>query len=146
MKIEMRKYMKYGKRVLFRGNGYRLIEDMPDEGDLVNVVPQHSYERYHTLLERKRKGVITDAGNEELNALPLKIKIDESLPGNRIRFINSRYDTLFEVGDLEDVTVNGKQKKVFYIDDYHFGFVNGPFYHICEFAELCERNGITVTP
>lgn len=32
-----------------------------------------------------------------------------------------------------------------YIDDYHLE-VGTNLYHICEFAELCERNGHTVEP
>lgn len=32
-----------------------------------------------------------------------------------------------------------------YIDDYHLE-VGTNLYHICEFAELCEKNGHTVEP
>ena len=67
-------------------------------------------------------------------------------PANKIRFITPDYTTKFEVMDLGRVKVNGKVQKVYYIDDYHFGFVGGLAYHICQYAEVCERSDIEVKP
>ena len=47
-----------------------------------------------------------------------------------IRFINSNYDTLFRIP---------------YLDDYHT-MVGDTVFHICEFAEMVERQGGSVRP
>ena len=67
-----------------------------------------------------------------------------------IRFINSHYKVLFRIPDGESITVtdrNGKPESYLcrYIDDYHTQ-IGSDVFHICEFAELCERNGHTVEP
>ena len=54
--------------------------------------------------------------------------------------------SIFEADDLSMVLVDGKPKRVYYHDEYHFGFVDGLAYHICQFAEICERSGIEVKP
>ena len=60
-----------------------------------------------------------------------------------IRFINSRYDELFRIpeGGTIQVTFPDRQfiEKCWYIDDYHTKIGN-TVYHICEYAELLERN------
>lgn len=74
-----------------------------------------------------------------------------------IRFINSNYKTLFTIpdGDTIQITLeNGEQytRICRYIDDYHFQTINGfeekyvNMFHICQFAELMERNGNTIIP
>lgn len=74
-----------------------------------------------------------------------------------IRFINSNYKTLFTIpdGDTIQITLdNGEQYTRFcrYVDDYHFQTINGfeekyvNEFHICQFAEIMERNGNTVIP
>ena len=45
---------------------------------------------------------------------------------------------IFKDGSMSD-------RKCTYIDDYHTKIGYNVF-HICEFAELCERNGHTVEP
>jgi len=37
-------------------------------------------------------------------------------------------------------------QRVIYLDSHHFQFWGGFCYHICEFAELCEKNGNIVEP
>lgn len=67
-----------------------------------------------------------------------------------IRFIDSEYHTLFTIQDGKSIVItrfNG-EKMVFpckYIDDYHVCIGNSA-YHICEFAEMQERNGNTYVP
>lgn len=70
-----------------------------------------------------------------------------------VRFIDSFYNTLFTIPDGEKIRVTYKdgttdEKVCRYIDDYHMevSFGNCNLFHICEFAELMERNGIKVEP
>ena len=67
-----------------------------------------------------------------------------------IRFIDSRYNELFRIKDGESITVkfsdgSMSDRKCTYIDDYHTKIGYNVF-HICEFAELMERNGSTYRP
>ena len=67
-----------------------------------------------------------------------------------IRFIDSRYHELFRVADGEMITVTnvtGKKSEYVcrYIDEYHME-VGSNLYHICQFAEIMERNGSAYAP
>lgn len=67
-----------------------------------------------------------------------------------IRFINSRYDELFRIADGEKITIKDamgeKSERVCrYIDEYHTE-VGSSLFHICQFAELMERNGLDYAP
>ncbi len=67
-----------------------------------------------------------------------------------IRFINSRYDELFRIEDGEKIKIRysdgGEQERVCrYIDETHTE-VGSNLYHICQFAEIMERNGSEYTP
>ena len=67
-----------------------------------------------------------------------------------IRFINSHYKELFRIPDGGKIKIHlawneDHVRTCRYIDDYHLE-VGTNLYHICEFAELCERNGHTVEP
>ena len=67
-----------------------------------------------------------------------------------IRFIDSHYNELFRIKDGESITVkfsdgSMSDRKCTYIDDYHTKIGYNVF-HICEFAELMERNGSTYRP
>ncbi len=67
-----------------------------------------------------------------------------------IRFINSRYDELFRIADGEKIKIKysdgEEQERVCrYIDEYHTEIGNN-LYHICQFAEIMERNGSEYTP
>ena len=67
----------------------------------------------------------------------------------KIRFIDSMYNTLFEISDGDEIIIKtDKHKKVYrchYLDDYHFQ-ISGCVFHICQFAERMERNGTTYEP
>lgn len=70
-----------------------------------------------------------------------------------IRFIDSHYNDKFRLADGEKIRITYKdgttdEKVCRYIDDYHMevGFGNCNLFHICEFAELMERNGNKVKP
>lgn len=67
-----------------------------------------------------------------------------------IRFIDSNYSEKFRIADGGKISItksNGERTEKFcrYIDDYHLE-VGTNLYHICEFAELCEKNGVIVEP
>lgn len=67
-----------------------------------------------------------------------------------IRFINSRYDELFRIKDGEKIKIKhsgGEEQECVcrYIDEYHTE-VGSHLYHICQFAEIMERNGSEYTP
>ena len=62
-----------------------------------------------------------------------------------IRFIDSEYHTLFTIKDGESIVITrfDGEKLILpctYIDDCHVCIGNSA-YHICEFAEMQERNG-----
>ena len=64
--------------------------------------------------------------------------------GKSIRFINSRYKDLFCIPDGGCIQIHYPEETVVkpctYIDDYHTKIGHHVF-HICEFAEIMERNG-----
>ena len=67
-----------------------------------------------------------------------------------IRFIDSEYHTLFTIKDGESIVITrfDGEKMVFpckYIDDCHVCIGNSA-HHICEFAEMQERNGNIYVP
>ena len=67
-----------------------------------------------------------------------------------IRFIDSEYHTLFTIKDGESIVINrfDGEKLILpctYIDDCHVCIGNSA-YHICEFAEMQERNGNIYVP
>lgn len=67
-----------------------------------------------------------------------------------IRFINSDYKTLFHIPDGESIIVTREdgEKQIRhcrFVDEYHTE-INGNCYHICQFAEIMERNGWTYVP
>lgn len=70
-----------------------------------------------------------------------------------IRFIDPHYKELFRIpdGDKIRITDTDGEKRDYtcrYIDDYHVEVGNGwnSLLHICQFAEVMERNGSTVIP
>lgn len=67
-----------------------------------------------------------------------------------IRFIDSRYNELFRIADGEQITITDAmgekaERTCRYIDEYHTEIGNHLF-HICQFAEIMERNGSTYAP
>ena len=73
----------------------------------------------------------------------------ETLPKNDIRFIDSHYNELFRIPDGGIIQVEYPDRtfsaKCEYIDDYH-AFISSEVYHICQFAEMLERNGAVCRP
>ena len=160
MRSENAKYMKAYKHVKSKdGSVYRLAEDMSANLVTVAAVAQNDIGRCDLLTAwiqnwehmdgfRKRAQespdfISVDEWKRERESYEVQLVIAELQPADTVRFITSCYDELFRVPDLGFVRVNGEKRKVRYCDDYHFGFVEPDrgTYHICEFAELCERNG-----
>lgn len=61
-----------------------------------------------------------------------------------IRFIDSNYNELFRIPDGGHIAVKYsdghiEEKLCNYIDDYHL-FIDGVCFHICQWAELMERD------
>ena len=70
-----------------------------------------------------------------------------------IRFINPHYKELFRIPDGDSIRIihaDGEKADYTcrYIDDYHVEIGSGwnSLLHICQFAEMMERNGSTVIP
>ena len=67
-----------------------------------------------------------------------------------IRFITSDYKERFRIADGDKIRVRRFDGRVFdrkcrYIDDCHVE-IGSEYYHICQFAEIMERNGNFVIP
>ena len=67
-----------------------------------------------------------------------------------IRFIDSSYNELFRIPDGGSIVLihqDGEENiaECKYLDGTHLD-LNGTCWHICQFAELIERNGATVRP
>jgi hypothetical protein len=67
-----------------------------------------------------------------------------------IRFIDPGYNELFRVPDGGSIVVTRPDGEEYiaeckYLDETHFA-LNGDCWHICQFAEVQERNGAVVKP
>lgn len=66
-----------------------------------------------------------------------------------IRFIDSKYNTLFHVNDGDSIAITRdgvmRQYECRYLDETHVE-VGNELYHICQFAEIMERNASTYAP
>ena len=143
------KYMTWGKEVKssYTGEVFKLIQDMDASQPTVTAVNVENWRRYELLKAWSRNHVgLSDEERSEMLSYEEVLEIASVEPHNTIRFITSDYTTKFEVKNLGRVMVNGMVKRVIYLDACHFAFEGGMFYHICEFAELCERTGAIVTP
>lgn len=154
------KYMRYGKTVKssWTDNEFKLIEDMNENKTTVKAVSLEKLRRWELLKAwiynwehdkdfRERFTMNIEDCRKEKSNYEEELKISDIIPNNKIRFIYPDYTSKFEVDDLSKVLVNGKSVRVAYYDDYHFLFVDtGRIFHICEYAELCEKNRIKVRP
>lgn len=154
------KHMTYGKRVKDHdGTAYMLLEDADKTGanPEVYAVREENLRRYELLRAwrqnwdrdprfRERFTHNIDECMVEFFSLRELIDLTAMEPADKIRFITTDYKTLFEVNNLDFVKVNGEEKRAIFLDSHHFKFENGWFYHICEFAEMCERHGAKVEP
>ena len=69
-----------------------------------------------------------------------------------IRFITPHYEELFRIHDGGKIRITWRDGQTTrdgtcrYIDEYHMETSSRKLYHICEFAEIAENRGATVTP
>lgn len=95
-----------------------------------------------------------NAGDYNFYVFPYESKwLDRNIEKARqgIRFIKPDYKELFRIPDGEEIQItfsDGEKgrRTCRYVDETHFEIVNGDLYHICQFAEIMERNGSTVIP
>ena len=75
----------------------------------------------------------------------------ETIPPD-VRLINSHYDDIYRIPDGGVIQIDfgdgsSFTARVKHLDDYHFDLGGlGDVYHICQFAEIMERNGTTAYP
>ncbi len=67
-----------------------------------------------------------------------------------IRFIDSHYKELFRIADGDKIVITDalgdkKERTCRFIDEYHTE-IGSELYHICQFAELMNRNGSAYEP
>lgn len=154
MDKQFARYMRIGKKVEIAGTVYQLIEDMRENKETVKAVNEKNLRRYELLRAWSRNHVgVTEEQAQEMKGYEEELVIESVEPHNKVRFITSDYKTKFEVNDLSNVIVDGVTARVAYLDECHFTFVDkintnlyGGCFHICQFAELCEKNGIEVKP
>lgn len=157
MEKNFARFMKWGKLVKYSSNEvFKLVENMSDSNELVKAVNMGNWQRYELLkawinnwesdsmgFRDRFTGNIEDCKVEK-QSYETELKISDIEPANKIRFITSDYKTKFEITDFDSVLVNGEPKRAIYLDEYHFQFEKGSCYHICQWAEICERNIIEV--
>lgn len=164
-------YMICGKTVEsdWTGDVFKLIEDMDTDKGTTKAVNIQNWNRYNLLgawiqnWEQDRPGfranfarnfsLSMDEVKEERQGYEEVLKLSCIKPHDKIRFITVDYKPKFSVRDLSQISINGKAGRVAYIDENHFAFVDkfsikryGSCFHIAQFAELCEKNGIEVKP
>jgi hypothetical protein len=149
--------MKWGKLVKdTKDNIYKLIENMNDNSEFIKVISMDNWQRYELLkawiknyesnsmnFRDRFTGNIEDC-KTEMQSYETELSISDIEPANKIRFITSDYKEIFIITDFDSVLVNGELRKVIYLDEYHFQFEKGNCYHICQWAEICEKNGIEI--
>ena len=103
------------------------------------------------LLQRDHKRLPSWDNREVYQAVEYMKENIELVERLDIRFITPEYDTLFYLPDGEAITrhyPDGSTRDAICHacpDGYHFRLGYNTF-HICEFAELCRKQGITIEP
>lgn len=157
---EFKKFFRLGKLVKsdWTEETFYLTEEMEGK-EVIHAVNTRNLQRYELLgawmrnyenSEEFKKRFTEDGKNieavkAERASLIEVLRCSDISPANKVRFITSKYEELFEVEDLGTVIFDGKGKKVVYLDEYHFMFADTQVvYHVCEFAERAERTGSVV--
>ena len=167
MKQIYAKFLKYGHIVKseWTETEYELIESADPEKETVKAIAVENSRRYHLLSAwslnwdkdpgfRERFGKDIEACRTERVGYVEELRLTDITPINKVRFIDSHYGTKFEAQTLSTILVNGHPAKVVYIDPTHFRLIEsdinaimwGDTFHICQFAELCEKSNIVVVP
>jgi hypothetical protein len=153
------KFMKWGRLVNNKSSEvFKLIEDMDNNNNTVKVVNMNNWKRYDLLKAWIRNYESNSMGfrdrfdeniedcKKEMQSYETELQITDIEPANKIQFITPNYKTKFEVKNLDSILVNGESRRVIFLDETHFQFEKGSCYHICQWAELCDKNGIEINP
>lgn len=128
--------------VTYSGEEYTLLDEY-DGRETLKAVKKTDCDEYTTRRAWLQNHVGSEAENRQvMESLEFLLPADEIVPSDKVRFITSKYETLFEVMNFGFIRENGKIKQVYFMDPYHFAFVDsGVCWHICQYAEACERVG-----
>ena len=131
------------QHVMFEGTEYTLLDDY-DGRDQLRAVKRENADEY---FERRKEWL----GNKEsdrtaLEELEVLLPADSIEPSDKIRFVTTTYDTLFEIPNFGFIKDQGQRRQAYYMGTNHFAFVgSGRCWHIAEYAEFCEKNRLAVT-
>ncbi len=146
-------HIGFGSRVrdIYTGEVYRTVEDeFTRDPDGTECVAEKDYKQYLNLKSKEEIGALTEEEKKQLSTMVTYADAGSFETADTIRFITPKYETLFRIRNLGRILVNGTEKRVVYLDDTHFTFTEGSgafgCFHICQFAELVEKNGWTVEP
>ena len=135
--------------------------------DLAKTKPNsfagRQYKLYKLAAGKTAKSILISCGAIQLESVKILETIPQAGIGRRriwepetilpdIRLINSYYDDLHRVPDGGVIQVDYPDGRSFtaqleYLDDYHFDMGGlGNVFHICQFAEVMERNGADYYP
>lgn len=146
-------HIGFGSRVrdIDSGEVYRIVEDeFTREPYGTECVAEKDYKQYLNLKAKEEIGTLSEEEKNRLSDMVTYADAASFETADTIRFITSKYETLFRIRNLGRIIVNGTEQRVVYLDDTHFTFTEGSgafgCFHICHFAELVEKNGWTVEP
>lgn len=137
------------------GSGQIVHQNLPPDGRNAISAARNWY--LFELSSDDRKA-IQEVSLQHLDTIPQsgirrrRIWEPETLPKDDIRLINSHYDDLYRIPNHGVVQIDfpdGRSytSRVEHLDEYHFDLGGlGNVYHICQFAEIMERNGATAYP
>ena len=158
------RFMTYGKNVKVAEKVFVLIENATPTKDMVKVVASEHAKRYQLLCKwcenwdhdfrfRARFHLDIQKVRREKETYVIEIPIDCMEAIDQIRFIDPTYKTLFHVKNFGQIKIGDETYIVSHIDDYHFYLLDPNeesayerCFHICQFAEICDRNHLTVEP
>ena len=157
MDKKLSRFFRFNKVKDKKGTEYKVQIDHPGkEYDLVPAVKCTDESEYDRLIMARQVRELTAEEEGRIKELEVLLLIEEIESADFVRFISPKYDTLFRMRNLDYVLYKGEKYLVAgYGDDYHMSlhrvmedgsFGYGGIYHICEFAEMCARYGITVAP
>lgn len=150
-------FFRYNKVKDKNGTEYKVqIGHQGQEYDIVPAVKCEDEWEYDKLNLARQQRELTAEEEIRLKELEVMLPVKDIESADFVRFITPKYKSKFIIRNLDKVLYKGERYIVAgYGDDYHMSlyrikedgsFGYGGLYHICEFAEMCERTGATVEP
>ncbi|MBR6476364.1 MAG: hypothetical protein IKS98_13110 [Lachnospiraceae bacterium] len=156
MEKKFSRFLRYNLVRDKAGNKYRLQNYCKEEVDTVTCVKEENEGEYERLIYARQRRDLAPVESARISELEILLPVEEVEVSDFVRFITPKYDIKFIVKNLGYVSVNGEKRLVVsHGDGAHFSFYcekeNGEFayrgiYHICEFAEMTEKNNLCVEP